>query len=217
MTVSDTGIGMSAKTLQKIFNPFEQADTSTTRRFGGTGLGLTICRKLADLMGGTITVESTPGAGSSFHLEIPFELSSVAMSLQEQRMPLPERTQRPLSILIAEDNPMNQRMLELLLQKLGHSTICTNNGKKALERWRKGGVDLILMDIQMPVLGGVEALEAIRAEELANEGHLPVIALTADALKGTEEKLLKAGFDGYLTKPVKTKDLADELARLTTA
>jgi len=110
---------------------------------------------------------------------------------------------------------MNQRMLELLLQKIGHSAISTNNGKEALERWRRGGVDLILMDIQMPVMTGVEALEAIRAEEQANGGHLPIIALTADALKGTEEKLLKAGFDGYLTKPVKTQELADELVRLT--
>jgi two-component system, cell cycle sensor histidine kinase and response regulator CckA len=217
LTVSDTGIGMSPEALQKIFNPFEQADTSTTRRFGGTGLGLTICRKLAELMGGAITVESTPGAGSSFHLEIPFELSSATMNRQEHSMPLPERPARPLSILIAEDNPMNQRMLELLLQKIGHSAISTNNGKEALERWRRGGVDLILMDIQMPVMTGVEALEAIRAEEQASGGHLPVIALTADALKGTEEKLLKAGFDGYLTKPVKTKELTDELARLTAA
>jgi CheY-like chemotaxis protein len=106
-------------------------------------------------------------------------------------------------------------MMELLLQKIGHNAICTNNGKEALERWRKGGVDLILMDIQMPVLGGVEALEAIRSEEKAQGRHLPVIALTADALKGTEERLLKTGFDGYLTKPVKTKDLAGELARVT--
>jgi PAS domain S-box-containing protein len=215
LTVRDTGIGMPPEALQKIFNPFEQADNSTTRRFGGTGLGLSICRKLAGLMEGTITVESTPGLGSSFHLEIPFELSSATMNCQEQRMPLPEQPVRLLSILIAEDNMMNQRMLELLLQKIGHNAICTNNGKEALERWRRGGVDLILMDIQMPVMTGVEALEAIRAEEQANGGHLPIIALTADALKGTEEKLLKAGFDGYLTKPVKTKELTDELARLT--
>jgi PAS domain S-box-containing protein len=217
LTVRDTGIGMPPEALQKIFNPFEQADTSTTRRFGGTGLGLSICSKLADLMGGTITVESSPGAGSSFNLELPFELSSAAMNRQEHSMPLPEQPARLLSILIAEDNMMNQRMLELLLQKIGHNAICTNNGKEALERWRRGGVDLILMDIQMPVMTGVEALEAIRAEEQANGGHLPIIALTADALKGTEEKLLKAGFDGYLTKPVKTKELADELARLTAA
>jgi CheY-like chemotaxis protein len=206
---------MSPEALQKIFSPFAQADTSTTRRFGGTGLGLTICRKLAELMGGTITVESTPGAGSSFMLEIPFELGGGAMHHQEQPAGLPDKPLRPLSILIAEDNPMNQRMLELLLQKIGHSAICTNNGKEALERWRKGGVDLILMDIQMSVMGGVEALEVIRTEEQINGGHIPVIALTANALKGTEEKLLKAGFDGYLTKPLKTKELVDELVRVT--
>ena len=215
LTVSDTGIGIPPEALQKIFKPFEQADTSTTRRFGGTGLGLTICRKLAELMGGTIAVESSPGAGSSFHLEIPFELSATAASRKVQATNLPERPARPLSILIAEDNQMNQRMLELLLQKIGHNAICTNNGKEAFERWRKGGVDLILMDIQMPVMTGLEALEAIRAEEKIQGGHLPVIALTADALKGTEEMLLKAGFDGYLTKPVRTQKLVDELVRMT--
>lgn len=166
-------------------------------------------------MGGAISVESCPGVGSSFHLEIPFELSTFTAQHQTQTASLPGKPARTLSILIAEDNLINQRMLELLLQKIGHSAICTNNGKEALDRWRKGGVDLILMDIQMPVLGGVEALEAIRAEEKAQGGHLPVIALTADALKGTEEKLLKTGFDGYLTKPVRTKDLTDELVRVT--
>jgi len=215
LTVSDTGIGIPPELQQKIFKPFEQADTSTTRRFGGTGLGLTICRKLVELMGGAISVESCPGVGSSFHLEIPFELSTFTAQHQTQTASLPGKPARTLSILIAEDNLINQRMLELLLQKIGHSAICTNNGKEALDRWRKGGVDLILMDIQMPVLGGVEALEAIRAEEKAQGGHLPVIALTADALKGTEEKLLKTGFDGYLTKPVRTKDLTDELVRVT--
>ena len=215
LTVSDTGIGILPELQQKIFKPFEQADTSTTRRFGGTGLGLTICHQLVELMGGTIAVESTPGVGSSFHLEIPFELSATAASRKAQATNLPEKPARPLSILIAEDNQMNQRMLELLLQKIGHSAICTNNGKEALERWRKGGVDLILMDIHMPVMTGVEALEAIRAEEKIQGSHLPVIALTADALKGTEEMLLKAGFDGYLTKPVKTTDLTGELTRVT--
>ena len=214
LTVSDTGIGIAPELQQKIFKPFEQADTSTTRRFGGTGLGLTICSKLADLMGGSITVESAPGVGSSFHLEIPFELGA-ADSRQVQATDLPEKPARSLSILIAEDNLMNQRMLELLLQKIGHNAICTNNGKEAVDRWRKGGVDLILMDIQMPVMTGIEALETIRAEEKRIGGHLPIIALTADALKGTEEMLLKAGFDGYLTKPVRTTDLTGELTRVT--
>ena len=215
LTVSDTGIGMAPEALQKIFKPFEQADTSTTRRFGGTGLGLTICRKLVELMGGAISVESAPGVGSSFHLEIPFELGAAAVSRQVQATDLSEKPARPLTILIAEDNQMNQRILELLLQKIGHSAICTNNGKEALERWQKGGVDLILMDIQMPVMNGLEALEQIRKEEPVIGKHTAVIALTADALKGTEEKLLKAGFDGYLTKPVKIMDLVNELVRLT--
>jgi len=215
ISIRDTGVGMSPEVMQRIFMPFVQADTSTTRCFGGTGLGLTICHQLVELMGGSITVESSPGAGSSFHLEIPFELSAAAVQRQAQTATLPEKPARPLSILIAEDHPTDLRMLELLLRKIGHSAICTNNGKEALERWRKGGVDLILMDIHMPVMTGIEALEAIRAEEKSKGGHLPVIALTADALKETEEMLLKEGFDGYLCKPVRTTDLTGELTRVT--
>ena len=122
---------------------------------------------------------------------------------------------RRLTILLVDDVEINRELAKIILEKQGHQVLLANDGQDALEQARKGGFDLILMDIQMPVLGGVEALEAIRAEEKAQGGHLPVIALTADALKGTEEKLLKAGFDGYLTKPVRTKELADELTRLT--
>jgi PAS domain S-box-containing protein len=216
LTISDTGIGMTPETMQKIFKPFEQADTSTTRRFGGTGLGLTICRKLAEMMGGAIRVESIPGSGSSFHLDIPFEMRTNAAMPQGQAkasgtMNTPAQ---PLRVLIAEDNLINQRTLELILKKIGHQAICTNNGKEALERWRKGDVDVILMDIQMPVMGGVEAVTVIREEEPESNRNTPIIALTADALKGTEQHLLQSGFDGYLTKPVRIKVLKEELERV---
>jgi len=112
------------------------------------------------------------------------------------------------------NNQLNQRTLEVILMKVGHRPVCTGNGQEALDKWRSGGIDVILMDIQMPVMNGIEALEQIRKEE-ASGLHTPIIALTADALKGTEEKLIKAGFDGYLTKPFKVKDLVDELARVT--
>lgn len=217
ITVSDTGIGMSQETLQKIFDPFAQADSSTTRRFGGTGLGLSICRKLAELMGGAITVESTPGSGSSFHLDLSFTCSASKAIRPDGAAPLStiHKPERPLTILIAEDNQINQRTLEMILLKTGHQPVCADNGQKALERWHNGGVDVILMDIQMPVMNGLEALEQIRIEEAATGKHTAVIALTADALKGTEEKLIKAGFDGYLTKPVKIMDLLNKLVRLT--
>ena len=214
MTVSDTGIGMTRETIEKIFKPFEQADTSTTRRFGGTGLGLTICRKLAELMGGTIRVESSPGVGSSFHLELPFEMSTAMQTAETQPKDALATPERPLNILIAEDNLLNQRMLEMILHKIGHQSISTNNGKEALERWQQGGIDAVLLDIQMPVMDGEEALAAIRSRDRQTGSHTPVIALTADVLQGTEARLLQAGFDAYLTKPVRVKALADELQRL---
>jgi len=217
VTVSDTGIGMTQEAMQKIFDPFTQADSSTTRRFGGTGLGLTICRSLAELMGGTITVESTPGSGSSFYLELPFTCNdgSAPLAGREAHQTHMLKPQRPLTVLIAEDNQTNQHTLKKILLQAGHQPTCTENGQEALERWRKEKFDVVLMDIQMPVMNGLEALEQIRSEEAATGKHTPVVALTADVLKGTEEKLLKAGFDGYLAKPLKIKDLAHELAKVT--
>jgi PAS domain S-box-containing protein len=209
ITVSDTGIGMTQESIQKIFDPFTQADSSTTRRFGGTGLGLTICRKLAELMGGSVTVESSIGKGSSFHLDLPFTFiaRSIALSdaaVQESLLATPEQ---PLTVLIAEDNQLNRRTIEMIVQKIGHRAVCTSNGQEALDRWHAGGIDATLMDIHMPVMNGMEAVEQIRKEEQATGLRTPIIALTADALKGTEELLLKAGFDGYLTKPVKIRDI----------
>jgi PAS domain S-box-containing protein len=216
LTVSDTGIGMTPEALQRIFNPFEQADAGTTRRFGGTGLGLTICRNLAEMMGGTIRVESSPGSGSSFHLELPFILTTSQVHQSEDiRTLLQEQPLRPLTILVAEDNPMNQRAVELMLRTLGHQAVITNNGQEALERWRKGGIDLLLLDVQMPVMSGTEVVTAIRRYEQGSGSHIPIIALTADALKGAEEELLSTGFDGYLSKPVMMTALKEQLERLT--
>jgi two-component system, sensor histidine kinase len=127
-----------------------------------------------------------------------------------------ERPERSLNVLIAEDDLLNQRILEIILQKIGHQSISTNNGQEALERWQEGGIDAILMDIQMPVMDGNEALTAIRSLEQHNVGHTPVIALSADALKDTGGRLLHADYDAYLTKPVKSKELADELRRVMT-
>ena len=216
ITVSDTGIGMSQETIQQIFRPFVQADSSTTRRYGGTGLGLTICRKLAELMGGSISVKSSPGRGSSFSLDLPFRLGSQITTQPAVPPPaLPDAHRRQLRVLVAEDNPMNQRTIALILEKIGCQAICTDNGLEALQCWHDSDVDLILMDIQMPVMGGEEALQRIRAEEARTGRHIPVIALTADVLKGTQDKLLQAGFDGYLTKPLRIKALREELQRVT--
>ncbi|QOX79639.1 response regulator [Trichlorobacter lovleyi] len=211
--VADTGIGIAAEALDRIFDPFTQADTSTSRRFGGTGLGLTICRQLAELMGGRIWVESAAGTGSRFHLELPFkrpaEPPPEPSAQQLSALTLPR--QKPLTILVAEDNLLNQRTAVLLLQKAGHHPLCAENGQQALEIWRKEAIDLILMDLHMPCMSGGEALSAIRAEEEISGKHTPVIALTADALKGTREALLQQGFDAYLTKPFRLEVLLKTL------
>ncbi|MCE1226671.1 MAG: ATP-binding protein [Geobacteraceae bacterium] len=215
ISISDTGIGMTPDVMQKIFAAFTQADSSTTRRFGGTGLGLAICHQLADLMGGTISVDSTPGEGSSFHLDLPFGNSKATI------VPLPTADAAslswqgpPITILVAEDNVINLQFISGLLNKLKLKFFSVSNGKEALERWHQGGIDLILMDIQMPVMGGDKALQQIRHLEQTSGGHIPIIALTAHALRGDQEKLLAAGFDGYLSKPVALKTLLAELERV---
>jgi len=212
ITVSDTGIGIAPEALQTIFRPFEQAEAAITRRFGGTGLGLTICRKLAELMGGSIWVESTQGTGSSFHLELSFNsaIPETCCRLEEQTWLL-QKPSRSLMVLVAEDVPMNQRATQLMLQKLGHRSVIANNGQEALEQWRTGEIDLILMDIQMPVMSGLEATATIRREEQQTGRHMPIIALTADALRGTQEQLLRSGFDRYLSKPLMIRTLKEQL------
>lgn len=207
--VSDTGIGISLDKLEKIFKPFSQADTSTTRKYGGTGLGLTISRKLTELMGGRLWVESTEGLGSTFHLELPFQKADKSddqvVSVTSESMVLAVRS---LHILVVEDNIVNQRMCEVMLKKRGHHTTIASNGQQAVELWKQQQPDLVLMDIHMPIMGGIEALQVIRAHEQQEAlQRTPIVALTADALRGTEERLLNEGFDGYLTKPFRVKDL----------
>ena len=215
LTVSDTGIGMTPDTLERIFLPFEQADGSTTRLYGGTGLGLTICRRLAELMGGRIWAESEPGAGSSFFVELPFITDDAAQELLTDGLPeLPQPASRPLTLLLAEDNQINAVTVSAMLQQLGHQTDCVDDGQQAVLQWRAKSYDLILMDIQMPVMSGIDALRMIRQEEQQHGGHLPVIALTARALRGDRERFMESGFDGYVPKPVRLRDLADEMERV---
>ena len=209
ITVSDSGIGISSVALGRIFDPFAQADISTTRRFGGTGLGLSICRQLAALMKGRIWAESEEGRGSRFHLELPFTVPHWTAEAEPVSQ-LPEKTaptDLPLTILLVEDDPLSQRTAALLLKKMGHQVPCANNGKIAVEILQQGGIDLILMDSQMPLMNGVEALQVIRAEERAPGNHVPILVLTADALKGAKERFMDAGFDGYLVKPLKIEQL----------
>jgi len=216
-SVSDTGIGIKPEALEKIFAPFCQADSSVTRRFGGTGLGLSICSRLVGKMGGAITVESQEGKGTTFHITLPFLVDKQPVVPQEE---LPQIVTRqlwegpPLRILLADDSEVNRTLLTSLLMHFGHEVTSTGDGMELVEQWRKGAFDVILMDIQMPLMDGTETTQLIREHEKKNGGHAPIIALTAHALQETREQLLLSGFDGYLSKPVDLIALHAEMKRV---
>ncbi len=204
LSVSDSGIGMAPDKLERIFAPFEQADNSTTRRYGGSGLGLAICRRLVELMGGRIWAESQEGVGSSFHLELPFMVPEPP-ALQQPTLPNESATGqslRPLAILLAEDNQISSEFIVKLLERLGHQVTAVENGQQVLERVAQQQFDVVLMDIQMPVLGGDVATGIIRRQEQQSGGHLPIIALTAHAFTDERQRLLAEGFDAHVSKPV---------------
>ena len=210
--VRDSGIGMDAATQQAVFEPFIQADSSTTRKYGGTGLGLAICKQLVELMNGSISLVSSPGQGSTFSFSVPLKRAELAETAPET-VPLITLDQ-PLRILVAEDQPVNQRFVAEILRKQGHTPLLANNGQEAVILWQDESIDLVLMDIQMPVMDGLKALAVIRAAEDTIRRHTPIIALTAHAIVGDRERLLNAGFDGYLAKPLQVSKLFEEMARV---
>jgi len=215
LTIADSGIGINAAVLDEIFAPFTQADSSTTRKYGGTGLGLTICRRLAALMGGRIWAESTPGIGSSFHVSLPYALPE--KSHQEELVQRAElqAAAKPLTLLLAEDNQVNAEFVVKVLSRAGHQVSVVENGQQALEYLEIQQVDCVLMDIQMPLMGGDEATRIIRLQEQGTGGHLPIIALTAHAMDDERERLLMQGFDAHISKPVDIPLLLQQLQQLT--
>ena len=215
-SVSDTGIGIPAAHQQMIFEAFRQADGSTTRKYGGTGLGLAICSRLVDLMGGTIAVDSEPGRGSTFRFTSRFQSAPEAAlpaemrpvdSISLQNMVGAVGTTRGrlpvnLSVLLAEDNVINQHLVKRLLEKRGHSVTVTGSGREALERVAAESFDVILMDVQMPDMDGLQASTRIREIEKSRGTYTPILALTAHTMKGDRERCLAAGMDQFINKPI---------------
>ncbi|MDD2367127.1 MAG: ATP-binding protein [Desulfuromonadaceae bacterium] len=215
LSVRDSGIGISADALERIFLPFVQEDGTITRQFGGTGLGLAISQRLAELLDGSISVESIQGVGSCFRVLLPFGILNESNNLvQTTEPPLSSGITSPLRILVVEDNPLNMNFATSLLKKLGHETVMSKNGVECLEYLEREAFDVVLMDIQMPVMNGEEALREIRRKELETGLRQPVIALTAYSMRGEKERFLEDGFDGYVSKPLVIDELVGELKRI---
>ena len=225
--VADTGIGMSEEERQKLFQPFTQADGSTSRRFGGTGLGLSISRKLAELMGGTLACRSEKGAGSEFTLELRLPVarqrdSATSGGSGTKPAPAAETPEPPREknspetgrVLVAEDNRVNREVARRFLRALGWSSDFAENGRDALDKLREASFDCVLMDCQMPVMDGYEAAKAIRDGACGEANRtIPISAMTANAMRGDREKCLAAGMDDYISKPLKRDTLREVLAR----
>jgi signal transduction histidine kinase/CheY-like chemotaxis protein len=211
-SVTDTGIGIAPDKLDLIFEPFTQAESCTSRKFGGTGLGLTITRRLVHLMGGTISVKSIVGRGTAFHCRIPLAAQPMEVPKPQPVESLDEETlaqgaRGSIRVLLAEDNKVNQQLAMIHLKRLGYETLLATDGQEALSVIDAGNVDIVLMDCQMPLLDGFAATRAIRERGL----DIPVIALTANAMNGDREACLEAGMNDYLTKPFNAADLRRHL------
>lgn len=215
--IRDSGIGMSQDTLAKLFEPFSQADASTTRRFGGTGLGTTIALQLTQKMGGRIEVQSALNKGSVFQVYLPLRpapLDALPCLEPQDAKPMPAPPS-PLNILVADDDLINLDIVTLLLKKHGHRIYTASNGKKVINAWQHHDIDLILMDVQMPVMDGITACKFIRQVHADSDKRAtPIIALTAGAFQEDREAAMAAGMDGFMTKPIDVVRLQDEIERV---
>jgi CheY-like chemotaxis protein len=219
VSVSDTGIGIMPTQIKNIFNKFEQADNSITRRYGGTGLGLAIVKNLVDKMDGTIDVASIEGKGSKFTFEIPLQISeNIITSNDSTKTKKKSDYQNAFSnlyILLAEDIEINQIIFEELLLKTGIHIDIASNGKEAIAAFNKNTerYDIIFMDIQMPVMDGIEAARAIRALEIKRAKTIPIIAMTANVFKEDIQSCLDAGMNDHLGKPIEVEQVYEKIER----
>jgi CheY-like chemotaxis protein len=224
-SIRDTGIGIALEQQEGLFQEFQQAHTSGRRLYGGTGLGLAVSKSIVTLMGGTIGLKSMPGEGTTITFLAYFDLSPVsqpALIMDDNAtngrpasaVTLPAggicASSRPLRILLAEDNLVNQRVAMSMLGKMGHRITLATNGLEAVEQWRQGDFDLIFMDVQMPEMTGMQAALQIRREEAAG-AHIPIVAMTASAMSEERDRCLAAGMDGFISKPVSYQVIEDTI------
>eukprot|EP00439_Symbiodinium_sp_Y106_P087615 s1_g151.t1 len=213
--VTDTGIGISKEAQARLFERFSQADSSISRTHGGTGLGLAICRELSRLMGGEISVESTPGEGSKFSISVPLarpdkDTAEMATGEMQKNNVCSDASSKTWRILVAEDQPINAKLITAIMGRLNHSLTIAPNGVEVIKELRQGEFDLILMDIQMPEMDGILATKVIRSSD--EPWHdIPIIALTAHAMAGTRDTYLQAGMNGFVSKPISIDALVHEI------
>jgi PAS domain S-box-containing protein len=215
--IHDTGIGMTTEQTERVFESFSQADTTTSRRFGGTGLGTTISKQLVELMGGRIWVESTLGVGSTFHftVHLPDTTAEESCLYQTPSQQVFEYfSPRCFKVLLAEDIEANATLATLRLEQQGHQVTWVKNGQEAVDAFSKGGYDLILMDLQMPILDGIAATRRIRELETGGSTHIPILALTASVLQHEREQCLQAGLDAFVGKPINVNELLEQMEEL---
>lgn len=205
-SVTDTGIGIATEDMPCLFKKFSQVDGSFTRKYGGTGLGLAISKQLVECMGGTIGVQSCKGQGSTFYFVLPFRVGDME-TLPIAHYETAPGEQTPVTVLLVEDERVNQMIIKRMLHEYGYQCVLANNGREAIDALAAQQIDLILMDIQMPEMDGVQTTAQIRRKERQTHAHIPIIAVTAHALEGDKEKFLAAGMDDYISKPLRMDEL----------
>lgn len=212
--VRDCGVGISPEHLERLYEPFSQADAGTSRTYGGTGLGLSICKHLVEAMGGSLQVASVLGEGTTISFDIPLPRAPAPVPVADTAIPVDSRK---LRILVAEDNQTNQLIIRKMLEGLGHDSVMVEDGDAAIDAFVSSSFDVVLMDVQMPKRDGLAATRAIRKRAAGEATQVPIIGLTANAMRGDAEIGLKAGMTDYLVKPVARRALQDALWRATNA